>query len=97
MDLTAFYYFGIFGSMGISAGAHRLWCHRSYKANRVLQYYLAFLQTVAFQNSIIEWVRDHRVHHKYSDTNADPHNATRGFFFSHIGNILLSEYIILLS
>ena len=26
-----------------------------------------------------------RVHHKFTDTNADPHNASRGFFFSHIG------------
>lgn len=42
-------------------------------------------QTMAFQNSIHEWVRDHRVHHKYTDTNADPHNALRGFFFSHMG------------
>jgi Fatty-acid desaturase len=38
-----------------------------------------------FQNSLYDWVRDHRVHHKFSDTDADPHNAQRGFFFSHIG------------
>lgn len=84
---TAFF-FAIIGSYGISSGAHRLWCHRTYKANRKMQYMLLFFQTVAFQNSCIEWVRDHRVHHKYSDTNADPHNASRGFFFSHIGWLL---------
>lgn len=28
---------------------------------------------------------DHRVHHKYSETDADPHNAKRGFFFAHVG------------
>jgi stearoyl-CoA desaturase (delta-9 desaturase) len=84
--------YGWVGSYGISAGAHRLWCHRSYKANRKLEYILLFLQTVAFQNSVIEWVRDHRVHHKYSDTDADPHNSNRGFFFSHIGWLMLKKH-----
>jgi len=53
---------------------------------------LLFLQTVALQNSVIEWVRDHRVHHKFSDTNADPHNATRGFFFSHMGWLMCKKH-----
>ena len=42
-------------------------------------------QTIGYQNSVMYWARDHRVHHKYTETDADPHNATRGFFFSHIG------------
>lgn len=37
------------------------------------------------QGHILSWARDHRTHHKYSDTNADPYSAARGFFFSHIG------------
>lgn len=31
------------------------------------------------------WALDHRVHHKYSETDADPHNAKRGFLFAHVG------------
>ena len=31
------------------------------------------------------WALDHRVHHKYTETDADPHNAKRGFFFAHVG------------
>ena len=27
------------------------------------------------------------MHHKYSETNADPHNANRGFFFAHVSNL----------
>lgn len=50
------------------------------------------LQTMALQNSVIEWVRDHRVHHKYSDTNADPHNINRGFFFAHMGWLLCKKH-----
>jgi stearoyl-CoA desaturase (delta-9 desaturase) len=44
------------------------------------------------QNDIIEWARDHRVHHKFSETDADPHNAHRGFFFSHIGWLLVRKH-----
>jgi stearoyl-CoA desaturase (delta-9 desaturase) len=38
-----------------------------------------------------EWVRYHRVHHKYSDTDADPHNVHRGLFFCHYGWLLVKE------
>jgi len=53
---------------------------------------LAVFQTLAVQNSIFEWCRDHRVHHKHSETNADPHNAKRGFFFSHVGWLLMKKH-----
>ena len=49
-------------------------------------------QTVAFQNHIYEWVRDHRVHHKFTDTDADPHNSKRGFFFSHMGWLMVRKH-----
>lgn len=45
-----------------------------------------------YQNDIYEWSRDHRVHHKYSETDADPHNASRGFFFAHIGWLLVRKH-----
>lgn len=41
---------------------------------------------------MIDWARDHRVHHKYNETDADPHNAKRGFFFSHIGWLLCKKH-----
>lgn len=41
---------------------------------------------------MIKWCRDHRIHHKYTDTDADPHSAARGFWFSHIGWVLLPEH-----
>lgn len=83
---------GMFGAFGITAGAHRLWSHRSYKAKWPLRLILMISQTLAFQNSIYEWVRDHRVHHKFTDTDADPHNAKRGFFFSHIGWLMMKKH-----
>lgn len=46
---------------------------------------LMIFNTHAFQGTIIFWAKDHRVHHKYTDTDADPYNAARGFVFSHFG------------
>ncbi|RZB39759.1 acyl-CoA Delta(11) desaturase, partial [Asbolus verrucosus] len=77
---------------GITAGVHRLWAHRSYKARLPLRLLLCFFQTISFQNSIYEWARDHRAHHKFTDTDADPHNSTRGFFFSHMGWLMVRKH-----
>ena len=82
----------VLGCLGITAGAHRLWTHRSYKAHFILRVFLMILDTLAFQNDILEWVRDHRTHHKYSETNADPHNAKRGFFFAHVGWLMMRKH-----
>ncbi|XP_019358063.1 PREDICTED: acyl-CoA desaturase [Gavialis gangeticus] len=82
----------VVSALGVTAGAHRLWSHRSYKATWPLRVFLAISNSMAFQNDIYEWARDHRVHHKFSETDADPHNASRGFFFSHIGWLLVRKH-----
>lgn len=74
--------FGYIGGLGITAGAHRLWSHRSYKARLPLRIFLMLAQTMAGQNCLYVWCRDHRVHHKFTETDADPHNTNRGFFFA---------------
>ncbi|XP_037035010.1 acyl-CoA Delta(11) desaturase-like [Bradysia coprophila] len=84
--------YGFISSFGTTAGAHRYWAHKCYKATRPLYFILLFLQTVFVQDCVIRWVRNHRIHHKYPDTNADPHNASRGFFFSHIGWLMCKRH-----
>ncbi|PNF16818.1 hypothetical protein B7P43_G19111, partial [Cryptotermes secundus] len=84
--------YGIVGGIGVTAGAHRLWTHRSYKAKLPLRIILAGLYLEAGMNPLFEWVRDHRVHHKFSDTDADPHNASRGLFFSHVGWLMQKKH-----
>nr|XP_039265588.1 stearoyl-CoA desaturase 5-like [Styela clava]XP_039265590.1 stearoyl-CoA desaturase 5-like [Styela clava] len=83
---------GFFSELGVTAGAHRLWTHRSYKAKLPLRTFLMIINTLALQNSIFDWSRDHRSHHKYSETDADPHNARRGFFFCHIGWLMVRKH-----
>jgi len=75
--------------IGITAGYHRLWAHRSYNASRPLQYFLALCGAGAVQGSIRWWARGHRAHHRYTDTDLDPYNAHKGLLWSHIGWMLL--------
>ena len=78
--------------LGITAGVHRLWSHRSYEAGKVVRCFLMLANSIANQGSIYHWARDHRVHHKHSETDADPHNATRGFFFAHMGWLYVKKH-----
>lgn len=89
--LWAFVLWPISG-LGITAGVHRLWAHRSYNASFPLRVVLMLANSIANQGSIWHWARDHRVHHKHSETDADPHNATRGFFFAHMGWLFVKKH-----
>ena len=78
-------------ALGITAGVHRLWSHRSYKAALPYRIFMMLLNSLANQGTIYHWARDHRVHHLKCETDADPHNAERGFFFSHVGWLLVKK------
>ncbi|KAH8310104.1 hypothetical protein KR067_010616 [Drosophila pandora] len=78
--------------IGITAGAHRLWSHKSYTASLPLRILLAFAFSIAGQRDAYTWALDHRIHHKFSETDADPHNAKRGFFFAHVGWLFLTPH-----
>lgn len=83
---------GCFISFGVTVGAHRLFAHKTFKANTPLKVLLLCLQSLNLQRSVYTWCRDHRLHHKYTDTNADPHNSRRGFFFAHMGWLLVKPH-----
>ncbi|CAM9264697.1 unnamed protein product [Chrysoparadoxa australica] len=89
--LMAFILWPITG-LGITGGVHRLWAHRSYNAHWTVRVFLMLINTIANQGSIRHWARDHRVHHKHSETDADPHNAQRGFFFAHMGWLYVKKH-----
>jgi len=44
-----------------------------------------FFGSSALEGSVFEWVADHRNHHQYTDTDRDPYNAKRGFYYTHVG------------
>jgi stearoyl-CoA desaturase (delta-9 desaturase) len=72
--------------LSITAGYHRLWSHRTYKASRPLKWFLAFFGIFSLQNSILVWAARHRVHHRHvDDPNEDPHSIRTGFWHAHMG------------
>ena len=78
----------------LTVGYHRYFSHRSYKTSRAFQFVLALLGTMAMQKGALWWASHHRHHHRYSDTEHDVHSPTRrGFWWSHMGWILSSDYV----
>ena len=63
--------------LGITAGFHRLFTHRSFTANRGLRISLAVAGSLAFEGGVISWVATHRRHHAFSDRSGDPHSPHR--------------------
>ncbi|XP_025266114.1 (11Z)-hexadec-11-enoyl-CoA conjugase [Camponotus floridanus] len=84
--------YAILGGLGITAGAHRFWAHRSYSATLPLKIMLTCFYCMVGQTHLTKWIRVHRTHHRYTDTSADPHNASRGFFFSHVGWLMMKHH-----
>jgi len=87
VGLIFYYWSGI----GITGGYHRLWSHRSYKASPGWRLFLLIGGSAAFQGSAKWWCRNHRAHHRYTDTDRDPYNAKRGFFYAHLGWMLVKQ------
>jgi stearoyl-CoA desaturase (delta-9 desaturase) len=72
--LTVFMYFLIFG-FGVSMTFHRSITHRALDMHPVLEMIGKFFASIGGTGSPISWVLIHKAHHKYSDTDRDPHSA----------------------
>lgn len=71
--------------MGISAGYHRLFCHRGYEVNPFVEKLLLWFAIIAGQGSPVYWIGIHRgYHHRYADTDKDAHSPKHGFWHSYI-------------
>ena len=80
--------FWFISGMGITMGYHRLFAHKSFKTNSFVEWILMILGSLAFENTILKWVSDHRKHHNLSDTKDDPYSIMEGFWHAHIGWII---------
>jgi stearoyl-CoA desaturase (delta-9 desaturase) len=82
--------------LGVTVGFHRLLTHRSFKTSSPMRALLAALGSAAIEGPVIEWVANHRKHHRFSDQAGDPHSphvghasgwrgALGGLFHAHVG------------
>src|SRR5271170_1191805 len=88
--------------LGITVGYHRLLTHRSFKTSAPMRGLFAALGSAAIEGPVIEWVANHRKHHRFSDQPGDPHSphvdhgggwrgALSGLFHAHIGWIFADQ------
>lgn len=75
--------------LSVTAGYHRLFAHRAYSAPAPVRAFFAIVGAAAFENSVISWAAAHRFHHRHVDTDEDPYNAQEGFFYSHMGWVMV--------
>ena len=88
--------------LGITVGYHRLLTHRSFKTSAPMRALFAALGSAAIEGPVIEWVANHRKHHRFSDQPGDPHSphvdhgggwrgALSGLFHAHVGWIFADQ------
>jgi len=78
----------LFGA-GINLGYHRLLTHRSFRTPRWVEYTLASLAICSLEDTPVQWVAVHRMHHAHSDDVPDPHSPLVNFLWSHLGWLLM--------
>jgi stearoyl-CoA desaturase (Delta-9 desaturase) len=77
----------------ITAFYHRYFSHKTFKTNRLVHSFFAFLGSSTTQRGPLWWASHHRRHHTRSDTEADVHSpVTRSFIFSHMGWFLTKKH-----
>lgn len=85
VDWTLFGVLYVVTGLGITVGYHRLLSHRSFECRNWVKAVLLVAGGWALENSALKWAADHIRHHANCDQEADPYNATRGFWYSHCG------------
>ena len=90
-EISILFFMYLASGLSITAGYHRLFSHRSHSASWPLRLFYAIFGAAAFQNSAIKWCSDHRRHHLKTDSEEDPYSIIRGFFWAHMGWVMISE------
>ncbi|MCC6850132.1 MAG: fatty acid desaturase [Deltaproteobacteria bacterium] len=91
-ELAVFAFYVCATGFSITTGYHRHFAHGAYECSRVVKVFYLLFGAAAFQHSVLSWCSDHRRHHKYIDRDEDPYNITRGFFWAHIGWLLVTDH-----
>ena len=72
------------GALGVTLCYHRTLTHRSLRLRKPIEYITETFGALALQGDTISWVTTHRLHHKYSDQEGDPHGMNKGFLWAHV-------------
>jgi len=87
-QIGMFLFFFIATGLSITLGYHRLYAHKAFEARWPVRLLTLIFGAAAFENEALNWVSDHRRHHKNVDSDDDPYDISKGFWHAHIGWIL---------
>jgi len=76
---------------GITLLYHRALSHKAFTPSTPVKVVFLLFAAGAVEGSARWWCRDHRAHHRYTDTDKDPYSAQYGFWWSHIGWLLVKQ------
>lgn len=78
----------VFGQ-AINVCYHRQLTHRSFKTPRWLEHVFVLGALCCMQDTPGKWVATHRVHHRHSDEQPDPHSPLVSFLWAHVGWLMV--------
>ena len=77
--------------LGVTMGYHRYWSHNSFKCPKFIEYLMLFFAHIMMIGPAITWAANHREHHRYADTEKDPHSPHyRGWLLAYFGQVLIN-------
>lgn len=71
---------------------HRYFAHKTFNTGRIHQFFWACVAASSGQRGPLWWAAHHRLHHRHTEDLADPHNARRGLWWSHMGWFLCEKH-----
>lgn len=74
VNVLALYVSALFIGSPISIFLHRSWCHKSWTATPLFNKFGILICTLLLSGNTLGWVAIHREHHRFSDTDRDPHS-----------------------
>lgn len=83
-SLLLFFVTFVIAGLSITSGYHRLFSHKTYTAKPFYEWVVLLASGLAVQASALRWSNDHRLHHSHVDSDKDPYNIKRGFWYAHI-------------
>ena len=70
VSISVYFFLQLFG---VGIGLHRYLAHKSFNTGKYKELFLFFTSCITGMGSPISWAGIHRLHHKYADTDKDPH------------------------
>lgn len=71
----------IISHFAVSIGLHRYFSHRQIKVSPFVESVMLYMIMIACVRTPIDWIASHRMHHKYCDSDQDPHSPRhKGFW-----------------